>query len=57
MSGVSCLCLTYGRPQLLEEAIESFLRQRWQIRTSSVSNVFTRVFKAETGHKRRHWGQ
>lgn len=27
--GVSCLCLTYGRPTLLEEAIESFLRQRW----------------------------
>jgi glycosyltransferase involved in cell wall biosynthesis len=26
---VSCLCLTYGRPTLLEEAIESFLRQRW----------------------------
>ena len=27
--GVSCLCLTYGRPELLEEAIESFKRQRW----------------------------
>lgn len=27
--GVSCLCLTYGRPHLLEEAIESFLRQTW----------------------------
>lgn len=27
--GVSCLCLTYGRPALLEEAIESFLRQQW----------------------------
>lgn len=27
--GVSCLCLTYGRPALLEEAIESFIRQRW----------------------------
>ena len=27
--GVSCLCLTYGRPHLLEEAIESFLRQDW----------------------------
>jgi len=27
--GVSCLCLTYGRPSLLEEAIESFLRQQW----------------------------
>lgn len=24
---VSCMCLTYGRPQLLEEAIESFVRQ------------------------------
>lgn len=29
MIGVSCLCLTYGRPELLEEAIESFLRQDW----------------------------
>lgn len=28
--GVSCLCLTYGRPALLEEAVESFLRQRWR---------------------------
>ena len=28
--GVSCLCLTYGRPALLEEAVESFLRQRWE---------------------------
>ena len=27
--GVSCLCLTYGRPALLEEAVESFIRQRW----------------------------
>jgi glycosyltransferase involved in cell wall biosynthesis len=27
--GVSCLCLTYGRPELLEEAIESFKRQEW----------------------------
>jgi hypothetical protein len=27
--GVSCLCLTYGRPSLLEEAIESFIRQHW----------------------------
>lgn len=27
--GVSCLCLTYGRPHLLEEAVESFLRQSW----------------------------
>jgi len=24
---VSCLCLTYGRPRVLEEAIESFIRQ------------------------------
>jgi len=24
---VSCMCLTYGRPHVLEEAIESFLRQ------------------------------
>lgn len=29
MSSVSCLCLTYGRPHMLEEAIESFLRQDW----------------------------
>jgi len=29
MNGVSCLCLTYGRPFLLEEAIECFLRQSW----------------------------
>jgi glycosyltransferase involved in cell wall biosynthesis len=29
MKGASCLCLTYGRPFLLEEAIESFLRQDW----------------------------
>jgi glycosyltransferase involved in cell wall biosynthesis len=29
MEGVSCLCLTYGRPRLLEEAIESFTRQTW----------------------------
>lgn len=28
-AGVSCLCLTYGRPHLLEEAVESFLRQDW----------------------------
>lgn len=28
--GVSCLCLTYGRPELLEEAIESFKRQQWK---------------------------
>lgn len=25
--GISCICPTYGRPHLLEEAIESFLRQ------------------------------
>lgn len=24
---ISCMCLTYGRPRVLEEAIESFLRQ------------------------------
>ena len=28
-NGASCLCLTYGRPALLEEAIESFIRQDW----------------------------
>lgn len=27
---VSCMCLTYGRPHILEEAIESFLRQDYQ---------------------------
>lgn len=27
LPGVSCICLTYGRPALLEEAIECFLRQ------------------------------
>lgn len=27
LPAVSCLCLTYGRPSVLEEAIESFLRQ------------------------------
>lgn len=27
--GASCLCLTYGRTSLLEEAVESFLRQTW----------------------------
>lgn len=27
---VSCICLTYGRPWFLEEAIESFLRQDYQ---------------------------
>ena len=27
MSSVSCVCLTYNRPNLLEESIESFLRQ------------------------------
>ena len=29
LPGVSCLCLTYGRPAQLEEAIESFLRQEY----------------------------
>lgn len=28
-NGASCLCLTYGRSPLLEEAIESFIRQQW----------------------------
>src|SRR4051812_11161203 len=27
--GVSCLCLTYGRVPLLEEAVECFRRQSW----------------------------
>lgn len=27
---VSCMCLTYGRPHLLEEAIESFLHQDYE---------------------------
>lgn len=27
---VSCMCLTYGRPHVLEEAIESFLRQDYK---------------------------
>lgn len=27
---VSCMCLTYGRPGILEEAIESFLRQNYE---------------------------
>jgi glycosyltransferase involved in cell wall biosynthesis len=27
LSSVSCICLTFGRPRFLEEAIESFLRQ------------------------------
>jgi hypothetical protein len=27
---VSCICLTYARPELLEEAIESFLRQDYR---------------------------
>jgi hypothetical protein len=27
MQSISCQCITYGRPELLEEAIESFLRQ------------------------------
>jgi glycosyltransferase involved in cell wall biosynthesis len=26
---ISCLCLTYGRPSLLEESIECFKRQTW----------------------------
>lgn len=30
MKSVSCLCPTYGRPHLLEEAIESFLRQDYE---------------------------
>ena len=27
---ISCMCLTYGRPHLLEEAVESFLRQDYK---------------------------
>jgi glycosyltransferase involved in cell wall biosynthesis len=27
---ISCQCITYGRPELLEEAIESFLRQDYE---------------------------
>ncbi|MBX2999496.1 MAG: glycosyltransferase family 2 protein [Caldilineaceae bacterium] len=27
LPGISCICMTYARPQLLEEAIHSFLRQ------------------------------
>lgn len=27
---ISCMCLTYGRPRVLEEAIESFLRQDYK---------------------------
>jgi glycosyltransferase involved in cell wall biosynthesis len=27
--GISCLCLTYGRPSLLEESIECFKQQTW----------------------------
>lgn len=27
---ISCMCLTYGRPHVLEEAIESFLRQDYK---------------------------
>ena len=27
---VSCFCCTYGRPDVLEEAIESFLRQDYE---------------------------
>ena len=33
---VSCYCATYGRPQLLEEAIESFIRQDYQGRKELV---------------------
>jgi glycosyltransferase involved in cell wall biosynthesis len=29
LEGISCLCLTYGRPSLLEESIECFKRQTW----------------------------
>ncbi|MEZ4657920.1 MAG: glycosyltransferase family A protein [Caldilineaceae bacterium] len=29
-SPVSCICLTYGRPAVLEEAIYSFLQQDYQ---------------------------
>ena len=29
LPAVSCMCLTYGRPQLLEEAIQSFLMQTY----------------------------
>jgi glycosyltransferase involved in cell wall biosynthesis len=31
IDGCSCLCLTYGRPALLEEAVESFLRQEGEV--------------------------
>ncbi len=27
LPAVSCFCLTYGRPRVLEEAIQSFLQQ------------------------------
>ena len=30
MIGVSCICLTFARPKLLEEAIESFLKQDYE---------------------------
>ncbi|MCX6908301.1 MAG: glycosyltransferase family A protein [Verrucomicrobia bacterium] len=26
---VSCMCLTYGRPQVLAEAVQSFLQQNY----------------------------
>ncbi len=29
LPGISCICPTYGRPELLEEAVESFLRQEY----------------------------
>ncbi len=29
MTGISCVCLTYGRTALVEEAIESFRRQKY----------------------------
>jgi hypothetical protein len=33
---VSCICLTYGRPELLEEAIQSFLQQDYEGRKELV---------------------
>jgi len=30
LPGISCYCNTYGRPHILEEAVESFLRQDYQ---------------------------
>ena len=30
LPAVSCICLTYGRPAILAEAIESFLQQDYQ---------------------------